>query len=212
MTKATPPRGWNHNNHFHDSLIASIPPGCGSALDVGCGSGEFAARLSSFCHSVEAIDTDRDAIEFARRTYADRPNIEFACLPFEDTAIKGDRYDFVSLIASLHHMDARASLAKIREILRPGGVAAILGLYEEKAGVDWLYSLISVPLNLLLRSARGKRGSAGIPDMVIRDPDLTIKEIRALLNEELPHHSFKRRLFWRYSAIWRKPASPDPPV
>jgi hypothetical protein len=39
--------GWNHNSHYHDLLLAAVPPGCRRALDVGCGLGTFARKLTT---------------------------------------------------------------------------------------------------------------------------------------------------------------------
>src|ERR1035438_1423379 len=33
---------WNHNIHYHDVVLRSVPPRCRRALDVGCGQGLLA--------------------------------------------------------------------------------------------------------------------------------------------------------------------------
>jgi hypothetical protein len=37
-----PLMGWNHNVHYHDVVLNSIPPSCTRALDIGCGRGDLA--------------------------------------------------------------------------------------------------------------------------------------------------------------------------
>ena len=40
---------WNHNVHYLPVILAAVPPGCGAALDVGCGDGLLARRLAARC-------------------------------------------------------------------------------------------------------------------------------------------------------------------
>jgi SAM-dependent methyltransferase len=37
---------WDHNRHYHGWLLRRLPAECRSALDVGCGTGDFAGLLS----------------------------------------------------------------------------------------------------------------------------------------------------------------------
>ena len=37
---------WNHNVHYQSVIIGAVPPGCGAALEVGCGDGLLASRLA----------------------------------------------------------------------------------------------------------------------------------------------------------------------
>jgi hypothetical protein len=30
---------WNHNVHYQPVILNAVPPGCDTALDVGCGDG-----------------------------------------------------------------------------------------------------------------------------------------------------------------------------
>lgn len=48
--------GWNHNNRYHNFLLARLPLHCESILDIGCGSGEFSRLLAKRCDRVVAID------------------------------------------------------------------------------------------------------------------------------------------------------------
>jgi len=40
------PGYWNHNVHYQPVILNAVPPGCRTALDVGCGDGLLAARLA----------------------------------------------------------------------------------------------------------------------------------------------------------------------
>ncbi len=66
---------WNHNNHYHKYLLRYVPSSCMRAIDIGCGYGEFASKLSLFCNHVDAIDSDYEAINEAQKQYSSIENI-----------------------------------------------------------------------------------------------------------------------------------------
>jgi hypothetical protein len=37
---------WNHNVRYQPVILRAVPPGCGAALEVGCGDGLLASRLA----------------------------------------------------------------------------------------------------------------------------------------------------------------------
>ncbi|HPO16047.1 MAG TPA: class I SAM-dependent methyltransferase [Candidatus Hydrogenedentes bacterium] len=196
---------WNHNNHYYGFLLSHVPVDCDAALDIGCGTGEFAGRLCAICKSVDAIDSDSMAIETARHFFAKYANITFQCKKFGECELPHNYYDYISLIASLHHMDSRRSLEYAKNILKPGGILAILGLYKETAVFDYLHSLAAVPIDFMYRVVKHSSISESTETMVIIPPEETLKQIRAMMNEILPRHVFRRHLFWRYSVLWKKP-------
>jgi ubiquinone/menaquinone biosynthesis C-methylase UbiE len=57
---------WNHNVHYQPVILGAVPPGCGPALDVGCGDGMLACRLTERCAQVTGIDRDPRMIALAR--------------------------------------------------------------------------------------------------------------------------------------------------
>jgi SAM-dependent methyltransferase len=59
---------WDHNSYYHERLLRALPARCGRALDVGCGAGEFAARLAERADQVDALDRSTAMIAEARRT------------------------------------------------------------------------------------------------------------------------------------------------
>ena len=42
LSKQDADEGWNHNNHYHRFLLGQVPACCADALDIGCGTGQFA--------------------------------------------------------------------------------------------------------------------------------------------------------------------------
>jgi tellurite methyltransferase len=105
----------------------------GEVLDLGCGLGNLSLAAASQHCTVLALDASATAVEdLARRAYA-------AGLPVE--ALQADlrgyvpvqRYDSIVAIGLAMFFacpDAKALIARIRDAVRPGGVAAVNVLIE----------------------------------------------------------------------------------
>jgi SAM-dependent methyltransferase len=95
-----------------------IRPGA-AVLELGCGTGEFTARVTVAGATLVALDLSADLLAKARAKVAGgarfvRGNAEV--LPFRDGA-----FDVVYGCSVLHHLDVRTALAEIGRVLRPGG-------------------------------------------------------------------------------------------
>jgi len=53
---------WSHTAHYHDVLLRAVPRPCPRALDVGCGEGDFARRLSERAGLVVGLDRSPEVI------------------------------------------------------------------------------------------------------------------------------------------------------
>jgi 16S rRNA A1518/A1519 N6-dimethyltransferase RsmA/KsgA/DIM1 with predicted DNA glycosylase/AP lyase activity len=62
---------WNINIHYDGKLDASVPREAQSVLDVGCGDGFLAARLSRRVARVVAIDIDNPVLGRAKKRFPD---------------------------------------------------------------------------------------------------------------------------------------------
>jgi hypothetical protein len=75
--------------------------------------------------------------------------------------------------------------------------------------VDDALGLLSIPLNLAMGwvKNRGRRAVSRPVAMtaVIRPPEMTFAEIRREAIRVLPRVRSRRRLFWRYTLVWRAP-------
>ena len=85
---------WNHNVHYQPVILNAVPPGCQTALDVGCGDGLLVARLAERCASVTGIDRDPRMIATARAQQA-RARITFVEADFLDYPFAKESFDFV---------------------------------------------------------------------------------------------------------------------
>src|SRR5690349_4852454 len=153
---------WNHNVHYQSVILGAVPPGCGPALDVGCGDGVLAGRLAERCAEVTGIDRDRRMIALARaqaRAQAsDHTRVRFIEADFLAHDFPPASFDFVCANTSLHHMDFGGALTAMARALRPGGSLAVVGLAAERSFGDYVASASGIPLNLVYR-ARYREGN-----------------------------------------------------
>lgn len=114
-------RGDSKGRQPHDlaaAAIAAVAPT--SILEIGCGTGVFAARLQAEnpMATLVAIDQSARMVELARGRGVDARVADATALPFDDAC-----FDVVAAMWMLYHMpDLDGALAQVRRVLRPGGL------------------------------------------------------------------------------------------
>jgi 2-polyprenyl-3-methyl-5-hydroxy-6-metoxy-1,4-benzoquinol methylase len=190
---------WNHNIHYHPRILRAVPDGAQRALDVGCGEGMLARGLRRTVPHVTAIDLDAASIDQAREYPEDIDYVigDFLTHPFEPGS-----FDVVSSVATLHHMDAATGLARMRDLVCPGGVLAVVGLARSAMPNDLPRVLAGVAVGSVHRAMKGHWQH---PSPVVWPPPVTYSEMRALAAEILPGSQYRHHLLLRYSIIWHRP-------
>jgi SAM-dependent methyltransferase len=206
---------FDHNDHYHRLLLRQVPRGCRAALDVGCGTGRFARRLARRGIQVDAIDRSAEVIRAARAASppAGGGEVRYLLADVTQVALPAGRYDYISCLASIHHLPF-ATVASLREALAPGGVLAILGCYRQRTPADYAVALAAAPVNAAARLAvaglerlRGDRTRA-LPRPPIRPAAMTLGQVREEAARLLPGCAVRRLLFWRYLLVFRHPRDP----
>jgi 2-polyprenyl-3-methyl-5-hydroxy-6-metoxy-1,4-benzoquinol methylase len=192
---------WNHNIHYHDIVLRSLPSPCLRALDVGCGEGLLARQLARHCAEVIALDADRDTIARCRSAADSAPRLAFIEGDVMNYAFPVASFDLITAVASLHHLPLRPALARFQKLLRPGGVLAVIGLYRARTIADYALAAAALPASYMFRSLRDAVEVA----TPLQEPKETLREIRAACDAVLPAGTFRRHLLFRYSFVWRKP-------
>ncbi|MEM8719051.1 MAG: class I SAM-dependent methyltransferase [Cyanobacteria bacterium P01_G01_bin.39] len=196
---------WNHNTHFHNYLLRQFPTKVNRSLDIGCGLGLFTRKLAKRSKTVDAVDVD-GAIIKETSDHNTAPNIFYRHADFLEADLPEESYDVIVCIASLHHMDLEAALKKIKVLLCSSGKLLVLGLYREITVVDYMYSVISVLLNLVYLNWHRDTESIEITTTAVPTlpAQLSLKQIETVARTLIPGYRLQRHLFWRYSLIWQK--------
>ena len=108
---------------FALKMVASAAPRGSKVLDVGCGTGEMAARLMELGYEVWGLDLSEAMIRHARgRCRSDRFRVgDIEHIPFAD-----ETFDAVVCLGVIEYLPTdEAALAEIWRVLKPGGSAVV---------------------------------------------------------------------------------------
>jgi SAM-dependent methyltransferase len=196
---------FNHNHHYHRLLLRKVPEHARTALDVGCGHGLFARRLEQRGLDVDAIDPSEEAIEIAEQQ-SNGSKVRFRTADAITCELR--TYDYISALASLHHMPFD-TVTRLRDALNPGGTLAVLGLYDDRPSDRWI-DVAASPANAIAKLAvyaadRARGLSPKPPYPPSRAPDLTWVQLKQESGRLLPDRRIRRLLLWRYLLVYRKP-------
>jgi SAM-dependent methyltransferase len=147
-------------HRLHDELVAQLERyrRTNRWLDIGCGAGslmEAAVRARWDVHGTEVA-----SVPLRRLTARGLKMFEGDLL---ELSLPSSAYDVVTLVEVLEHLpNPRGVLARIGEVLRPGGVIHLTtphahGLSARLLGLHW--SVVSPPEHLQLLSVNGLRAA-----------------------------------------------------
>lgn len=200
---------WTHNDAYAGFVLRqaamTVREGGRSAADIGCGTGHLLRRLAPLFEQSVGIEADPDSAARAAHAVRSLPGARVVVdrFPLAD----GCRYDFVAMVAVLHHLPLLTGIEAVRGAVAPGGRLAIVGVYREERSDVWL-SLASALLNPVVGFVRHPRRATGTPEHMTAPTapaSDSYAEIVEALSQALPGVHVRRRLFWRYTASWRAP-------
>lgn len=190
---------WNHNTAYHPWLLDIAIQRRGNVLDVGCGDGLLAQRLAPASRTVTAIDPDPAAVDRARQRVARLPGVSVTESAFDTFDPGSQRFDLITFVASLHHLDTRAALVRARTILNPGGTIAVVGLSANRTVRDWIWSAACMPV---VRIGSWRHSEVRDIGVAVADPRENLDEIRRVAGDVLPGAVIRRALYYRYLLRW----------
>jgi len=195
-------------------LLALVPRGC-RALEIGCGTGDFARALEGRGVRVTGIDLSPEMIALARRR---APHAALVLADFMTWPAPA-RFDCVVSIATLHHLPFEPALARMAQLLRPGGVLLVHDLVGSRGAADFVRSALAWTLARFERRRRAAdTARPGHADELRaawaahgrHETHLPYIEIRRRAQATLPGCAIRRHLRWRYTLTWERPASTTP--
>ena len=121
-------KGTRLEGRLEEVLFLVSPSSRDNVLDIGCGRGELAYKMSAMGANVTAIDYSEDAIDIAKKTYGNGiDNLEYLC---EDIFKKNftQKYDKVVLADIVEHIEQpmlEELIKKVKDLLTPEGLVII---------------------------------------------------------------------------------------
>ncbi|WP_217142716.1 bifunctional 2-polyprenyl-6-hydroxyphenol methylase/3-demethylubiquinol 3-O-methyltransferase UbiG [Streptomyces sp. AC627_RSS907] len=197
---------WDHNAHYHRWILRQLPGRLGRALDIGSGSGDLARLLATRADEVRGIDSDPVITDQARRLTPPTTPVTFTVAE-APTGVPTGPYDVITCVATLHHLPFAETLHVLRRHLAPGGTLVVVGLYRADTAVDHLLGAVAAPLNAAAGWLKNRGRSAPRPLSMTaptRPAGMTFTEIADEARDALPGARLRRRLFWRYTLVWRR--------
>jgi SAM-dependent methyltransferase len=218
--------------HYQPVILGAVPPGCGPALDVGCGDGMLASRLAERCAEVTGIDRDRRMIALARSRVGEDARVRFIEADFLAHGFPEASFDFACANTSLHHMGVRFIEADFLAHGFPEASFDFACANTSLHHMDFTAALTAMAralrpggrLAVIGLAAHGSFGDyladapgipvnlayravygQGGPGAPVLDPEMTWAQVRAAARRLLPGVRYRRHLLWRYSLLWTKP-------
>jgi 2-polyprenyl-3-methyl-5-hydroxy-6-metoxy-1,4-benzoquinol methylase len=183
-------------------VLDVIPAGCKRAIDVGCGNGGLTRALRGRgIPEVVGIDRDEPCIERCK-SHPEAGDISYLAGDVLACPLEAGSFGLVSAVASLHHVDARAGLARLRDLVAPGGVLVVIGLARPDLPKD-IPVEVAAQVARLVRPEPGKADGTPKPPVIWPPPE-RYATMRRLAAELLPGVRWHRHLRWRYSLVWTR--------
>lgn len=113
--------------HYTDLLVSSIPDGVSSLLDVGCGMGHTAKRLTEAGYKVDCVSPSSFLAQHARTLLQGKSEI-FEC--FYEQLQTDKRYDLILFSESFQYIDPETAIQKTLSLLNPDGRMLICDIFK----------------------------------------------------------------------------------
>jgi SAM-dependent methyltransferase len=110
-------------------------------LEIGCGTGQLTVPLLDLGATVTAVELGpRLATLAAGKTGANGARAEVVVADFDAWAGPHEKFDVVVSATAFHWLDPETRLARIAELLRPGGALATIATYHVLGGTEEFFA------------------------------------------------------------------------
>lgn len=115
----------------------SVPARCGTAVDLGCGTGEVLEKLLEVSNTVIGVDGSPKMLELARRRFNDNltklSHLSLRIGELDHLPLRDNEANFACINLVLHHLsDPKIALDEIQRVLSPKGILFISDFVQHK--------------------------------------------------------------------------------
>ncbi|WP_112245539.1 class I SAM-dependent methyltransferase [Kribbella monticola] len=106
-------------------------------LEIGCGTGQATRPMLERGWSVKAVELSPELSRVAR---AKLPELEVITADFDTWPLPAERFDMVLSATAFHWLDPQTRMSRAADLLRPGGVLAVVSTHHVAGGSEQLWS------------------------------------------------------------------------
>jgi ubiquinone/menaquinone biosynthesis C-methylase UbiE len=129
------------DDYFHIFPWTTLP-NASVGIDVGCGSGRWAALVSPRVGHLHVIDPSEAALNVARKNLSARDNITFHLASVAELPVDDNSLDFAYALGVLHHVpDTIGAINSIARKLKPGAPFLVYLYYAFENRSAWYRAL-----------------------------------------------------------------------
>jgi len=115
---------------YPDKLLVNIIDFAGAgkkkALEIGAGTGKATSFFLKAGYDVTAVEIGENMAEFLQEKFKAYTNFNVIISAFEDVALEENSYDLIYAASAFHWVDAEIGCPKVFNLLKSGGVFALL--------------------------------------------------------------------------------------
>jgi ubiquinone/menaquinone biosynthesis C-methylase UbiE len=129
-------------DYFRIFPWAMLPPGGGTGIDVGCGTGRWSMLVAPRVAHLHLLDASAEALAVARQNLKAAANVTFHRASVADMPLPAASLDFAYSLGVLHHVpDTQAAIDAIAGKLKPGAPFLVYLYYALDNRPAWYRAL-----------------------------------------------------------------------
>jgi ubiquinone/menaquinone biosynthesis C-methylase UbiE len=129
-------------DYFRIFPWALLPPGGGTGVDVGCGTGRWSMLVAPRVAHLHVLDASPEALAVARQNLKSANNVSFHAASVADMPLPQASLDFAYSLGVLHHVpDTQAAIEAIAGKLKPGAPFLVYLYYALDNRPAWYRTL-----------------------------------------------------------------------
>jgi SAM-dependent methyltransferase len=185
-------------DRLFDDLLAAVAVRTARVLEIGPGTGQATLPLLEQGCSVVAVELGPRLAARLRARVAGFPNATVIAGSFEEVDLPPASFDVVTAATAIHWIDPDVRYRRAHQLLRPGGVVAVIELIQVRGMQTPDFFEVAHPIYARYREAERRRPLPEAPDAdTVQPRELAEIEACGLFD---PAQVFRYRWDQRYTA------------